>query len=97
MLSRYENINKPCRQRDHKSINLLDHNNVWYCTKCNNILIYNRKSLVPANYEYYVKFVTERNIKPYTKEQIDKWLTKVNVLSEEQMKKWINNLKFKSY
>jgi len=46
-MMRYENIKKPCRQRDHIVTKLLDYNNVWFCKKCKNILIGNGKSTLP--------------------------------------------------
>ncbi len=73
---RYENIKKPCRQRDHIVTNLLDYNNVWFCKKCKNILIGNGKSTLPANYEYYVKFCKERNMKIYDEDEIEKFINK---------------------
>ena len=86
-MMRYENINKPCRQSDHELINLIDHTNVWYCIKCHNIMMGNGKSILPCNYEFYVKLLTKMNEKRerngdkwrnkiYSKEEIDKWIKK---------------------
>lgn len=66
-----------CIQSEHDTAYLLDHNNVWYCKKCKNILFYNGRRLIVQTYDDYVKFSKKRKyMKTYSKEEIIDFINK---------------------